>query len=75
MTNFAEAAKKLLSARAAVQIADAESLLREVQYLMTRRVEATRMGRQARQVLLLNQGASRKTAEMIQELLDSKGIK
>jgi len=75
MTNFAEAATKLLSARAAVQIADAESLLREVRYLTTHRVEATRMGRQARQVLLLNQGASRKTAEMIQKLLDGKGNK
>ena len=73
MDNFADAAQKLVSAQGAVQVDSVESLRQKVDYLLSHRVEARRMGQQARQVVLLNQGAATRTVELVREVLQNRG--
>lgn len=69
MENFAEAVEKLRSAKAALQVASVEELIRVVSRLLDDAAEAKAMGRRAQDVVRQNVGATRRTAEAICALL------
>ena len=72
MEHFADAAHKLVSARGAVKLNGQKELVHQVDRLLTSKIEAKRMGQQARQVVLMSQGAAEKTVSRVQEALAAK---
>ncbi len=67
--NFAEVAERLLSERAAIQIAKDDDLVPALRGLLQDRATAESMGERARNVVLQNRGATRRTVDMLCRVL------
>ncbi|MCK8824295.1 lipopolysaccharide heptosyltransferase II [Fuchsiella alkaliacetigena] len=69
MFNFKENTKMLLESEAGVQVEDSEELAEEMVYYLRNSYQLQRKGRQARQVILNNQGAVEANLHLISNLL------
>ncbi|HLN27987.1 MAG TPA: 3-deoxy-D-manno-octulosonic acid transferase [Gemmataceae bacterium] len=69
--NFRDTAHRLVSARAALQVADAKELENVVQNLLADPLERQRMGGAAQQLVRSQQGATQRTVECLGRLLTS----
>ncbi len=69
MSNFREIAQKFLHAQAALEVHDANDLSAAIERLLDDEPLRVAMGERARQTVLVNRGASERTARRIVELL------
>ncbi len=69
MSNFREIAQKFLQADAAFEVRDADSVKATIERLLNDEPLRAAMGERARQTVLVNRGASERTARRIVELL------
>jgi 3-deoxy-D-manno-octulosonic-acid transferase len=67
--NFAETARRLVEAEAAIQISDTEELEATVRRLLGDVAERQRIGRDARQFVQRQQGATERTIDLLEGLL------
>ena len=69
MENFREAAKLLLTNRAAIQVRDGAELRERILSLLENEDERVAMGRRAAETMALSRGATEKNLSMIKELI------
>jgi 3-deoxy-D-manno-octulosonic-acid transferase len=67
--NFRDTAERLLQARAAVQVRDAQELEAAVRRLLAEPAERARLGEAARQLVHAQQGATARTVDLLDRLL------
>ncbi len=70
--NFREIATRLVEANAAIQIKDAADLEMEIRRLLGNRSERERLGMAARQFVLSQQGATERTVDLLDGVIDSR---
>jgi 3-deoxy-D-manno-octulosonic-acid transferase len=70
--NFREIAARLVEAHAAIQIHDAASLEMTVCRLLEDRSERERLGSAARQFVLSQEGATERTVDLLDGVIDSR---
>jgi len=67
--NFSDAVQKLISAGAAVQVDKAERLAGVIDQILADRTKLTQMGKSGKEVVMSNQGATRKAVAAICDLM------
>ena len=73
MDHFAEVADLLVSQGGAIQVQDGEEMSVAMGGLLKDRARLQQMGRAAEQIVRANRGTVAKSADLIVELLESKG--
>ena len=74
MENFADVAREFLSRGAALQVRDAIELEETLAGLMRDGEQRARLGDAARAIVDANRGATRRTLDVVAELLPAAGV-